>query len=110
MTDATYPLAGALFPGTGSLLSVLTFSLGRKPDAVLGKPSQNMLDTILRRFSLNPDKTCMVGDRLDTDILFGKRGGVKTILVLSGVTGKDEWEGHEVQADYVADVIGDLIP
>ncbi len=51
----------------------------------------------------------MVGDRLDTDILFGKLGNLKTLLVLSGVTG-DEWKDQEIQADYVLDVIGDLLP
>ncbi|KAI9032132.1 HAD-like domain-containing protein [Hyaloraphidium curvatum] len=108
--DSTYPLAGALFPGTGSLLSVLTTSLGRQPDAVLGKPSQNMLDTIIRRFHLDPHRTCMVGDRLDTDILFGKLGGLRTVLCLTGVTRAHEWETHEIQADYVVDAIGDLLP
>ena len=36
------------------------------------------------KFNLRPDQICMVGDRLDTDILFGKDGGLKTMLVLSG--------------------------
>ena len=68
-----------------------------------------MMETIAKRFDLDPARTCMVGDRLDTDILFGKSGNLKTLLVLSGVTG-DEWKDHEIQADYVLDVIGDLLP
>ncbi len=30
---------------------------------------------------------CMCGDRLDTDVLFGKNGGLTTMLVLSGEAG-----------------------
>lgn len=37
------------------------------------------------RFHIAPSKMCMVGDRLDTDILFGQDGGCKTLLVLSGI-------------------------
>jgi ribonucleotide monophosphatase NagD (HAD superfamily) len=53
---------------------------------VVGKPSQDLLKTILATYNLNPLRTCMVGDRLSTDIEFGKRGGLHTLLVLSGVT------------------------
>jgi ribonucleotide monophosphatase NagD (HAD superfamily) len=53
---------------------------------VAGKLSQDLLKTILVTFNLNPLRTCMVGDRLSTDIEFGKRGGLHTLLVLSGGT------------------------
>ena len=51
---------------------------------VVGKPSYFMLDNIATQFGLTKDQICMVGDRLDTDILFGKNGGLTTALVLSG--------------------------
>lgn len=40
--------------------------------------------TSKNRFGILKSQICMVGDRLDTDILFGQNGGCKTLLVLSG--------------------------
>ncbi len=71
------------FLGTGALLSALSHPLGRKPK-VLGKPHQTMLDVIIAQNHLDRNRTCMVGDRLNTDIEFGKLGGLKTLLVLTG--------------------------
>jgi phosphoglycolate phosphatase len=45
-----------------------------------------MLANIADKFGLERSQICMVGDRLDTDILFGKDGGLATVLVLSGET------------------------
>lgn len=42
------------------------------------------LDLMNDRFGILKSQICMVGDRLDTDILFGQNGGCKTLLVLSG--------------------------
>ncbi|KAJ1981083.1 hypothetical protein H4R33_005320 [Dimargaris cristalligena] len=84
-TDLTFPAAGFQFPGTGALVSVLSTSTGRQP-TVIGKPHQTMLDCIVEKYHLDRDRTCMVGDRLDTDIQFGINGGISTLLVLSGVT------------------------
>ena len=39
----------------------------------MGKPAAFMLDYIADKFDLRRDQICMVGDRLDTDILFGAR-------------------------------------
>jgi phosphoglycolate phosphatase len=50
---------------------------------VVGKPAPFMLDYIANKFDIRKDQICMVGDRLDTDILFGKDGGLRTLLVLS---------------------------
>ena len=55
------------------------------PDAVIGKPSQALADLLVGRFGLDPRRSLMVGDRLDTDVLFGHRAGMSTLLVYSGV-------------------------
>lgn len=67
------------------MVGAIKGSTKREP-TVVGKPAPFMLDYIANKFKVRKDQICMVGDRLDTDILFGKDGGLATLLVLSGVT------------------------
>jgi 4-nitrophenyl phosphatase len=76
---------------------------------VLGKPHQTMLDVIIGKYDLDRTKTLMIGDRLDTDIAFGKLGGVQTLLVMSGVTSHEDLKQSKVKPDYVLDGFGDLL-
>ncbi|KAI8372044.1 HAD-like domain-containing protein [Choanephora cucurbitarum] len=88
--DSTFPQHGAFYPGAGSIAAPIITALGRRPDAVLGKPAQNMLEAIFAEYKLDPKKTCMIGDRLDTDIEFGLNGGIDTLCVLTGITTKEK--------------------
>lgn len=58
----------------------------------MGKPSEGLLQVLTSERSYNIDlsKALMTGDTLSTDIVFGNRGGMSTLLVLSGVTTVDE--------------------
>ncbi|ORY50767.1 2-phosphoglycolate phosphatase [Rhizoclosmatium globosum] len=107
-TDLTFPTKNAVYPGTGALLAALSTPLGRKP-LVMGKPEQRMLDVIVDKYHLDRSRTCMVGDRLDTDILFGQNGGMKTLLVLTGVTPAAGLDEQEIKADFVIDSLGHLL-
>ena len=51
----------------------------------------------------------MVGDRLYTDIALGKTAGVKTVLVLSGETSRENLENSEFHPDLVCENLADLI-
>ncbi|KAI8896011.1 HAD-like domain-containing protein [Globomyces pollinis-pini] len=104
-SDLTFPVQGGTLPGTGSFLSALGLVAKRTP-LVLGKPHQPMLDCIVDKFHLNRERTCMVGDRLDTDIAFGKMGGVGTLLVMTGVTKKEGLEESTIKPDFVIDSLG----
>ena len=72
--------------GNGSMVGAIMGSTKKEPLTV-GKPNGFMLENIAKQFGLKPDQICMVGDRLDTDIQFGKSGGLTTCLVLSGERG-----------------------
>ncbi|KAI8826594.1 HAD-like domain-containing protein [Fimicolochytrium jonesii] len=106
-SDSTFPAGKSIYPGTGALLAALTTPLGRQP-TVLGKPHQTMLDVIVAKYHLDKEKTCMIGDRLDTDIEFGINGGLKTLLVMTGVTTPEGLAASKVQPDYCISSLGHL--
>ncbi|KAL2919787.1 hypothetical protein HK105_200704 [Polyrhizophydium stewartii] len=106
-SDLTFPAGGTVYPGTGALLAALSAPLGREP-TVLGKPHQPMLDVIVNKYHLDRSRTCMIGDRLDTDIEFGKRGGLSTLLVMTGVTTQKELASSAIVPDFAIDSLGSL--
>lgn len=84
--DATYPIEhGGLIPGAGSLVVSVVTASGREPE-VVGKPEPFLVQHIMAEVGVTPSDTIVVGDRIDTDIEAGRRAGVPTFLVLSGVT------------------------
>ena len=90
--DPTYPAFGTVFPAAGCISAMLVAMLGVEP-LLLGKPSQEMMRAIQSRYELDLKRTCMVGDRLDTDIQFGIECGLGgTLLVLTGVTQREDLE------------------
>ncbi|CAK5279426.1 unnamed protein product [Mycena citricolor] len=108
--DSTYPAGAGLLPGAGAISAPLRYALGRDPISI-GKPASTMLDCIKAKVNFDPKRTIMVGDRLNTDILFGQGGGLATLLVLSGITTEAEISGPNPSPtvpDYVTSSIGDL--
>ena len=110
--DSTLPNAKGLFPGAGAVGAPLVKAMGGKEPLQLGKPSQAMMRAIEGRYELDKARTCMVGDRLNTDIAFGIDGGLGgTLCVLTGVSKKEEFlsEGSEVVPSAYVDALGDLM-
>lgn len=85
--------------------------LGGQQPVALGKPSQAMMDAVEGKFKFDRKRTCMVGDRLDTDIRFGLEGGLGgTLAVLTGVSKREdlEGEGKTIVPMAFVDRLGDL--
>jgi len=95
--------------GNGSMVGAIKGCTGQEP-TVVGKPSSLMIDYLVDKLGLEKGRICMVGDRLDTDVLFGTDNGLRTVLVLSGVTSEEKLlsEGNSITPDYYADTINDF--
>lgn len=78
-------IEGQEWPGAGAMMAALEKCSGREP-VMIGKPSTFMLRDLCRTQDVAPHRMCMVGDRLETDILFGQSYGLQTLLVLSGAS------------------------
>nr|ABK24589.1 unknown [Picea sitchensis] len=96
--------------GGGSMVGALRGSTQKDP-IVVGKPSTFMMDYVSKKFQISKSQICMVGDRLDTDILFGQNGGCKTLLVLSGVTTLPMLQNpsNSIQPDFYTNKVSDLL-
>ncbi|MGQ9676346.1 MAG: HAD-IIA family hydrolase [Chloroflexota bacterium] len=99
-TDATLPTETSLLPGGGALVAAIEVCSGVKP-LVIGKPETTMLESALARIGVAASAAAIVGDRLETDVLAGQRAGISTILVLTGVTTRDDMGASDIKPDYV---------
>lgn len=111
-TDSTFPaIPGLKLPGAGSIVASVATATGMKP-TVLGKPEPLLLQLLMNATqpSLQPHRTIMVGDRMDTDIQFGLAGGLNTLLVLTGVASLEDARAKAVdcQPHYYTGSLGDI--
>jgi 4-nitrophenyl phosphatase len=85
--DALLPVEGGnVLPGAGTMIAAIQTATAVEP-VVVGKPEPGLFEHGLARLGgLQPHDVAMVGDRLDTDVVGGHRAGLRTILVVSGVT------------------------
>ncbi len=71
-------------PDCGSVIELLFTCTGRRPEAIFGKPRPDMAYMAMEKFGRTAAETCLMGDRVYTDIACGVNAGIDTIFVLSG--------------------------
>ncbi|ELU00328.1 hypothetical protein CAPTEDRAFT_217713 [Capitella teleta] len=82
-TNTDSALGGGIFPATGPIVSAVECSTGRKA-TVCGKPQEPLGDILVQQHGIDPKRTVMIGDRLDTDMALAHNCGMKGLLVLTG--------------------------
>jgi 4-nitrophenyl phosphatase len=106
--DSTLPLETGLVPGAGSIVAALAAATEQAP-IVIGKPETPMVLAAMSRMGTAPQETVMLGDRLDTDILAGERAGMPTVLVLTGVSTREDLATAEALPDVVVSDLPSLV-
>lgn len=106
--DPTYPTPEGLAPGAGSIIAAVQIATGCNP-IIIGKPHPPMFEAALRFLGTLPAQTLMIGDRLSTDIQGAQQVGLRTALVLTGVTTHEELVASSMQPDVVYDDLRALV-
>jgi NagD protein len=107
--DPSGPGEGGLVPACGAMAALIERATGVSPFFV-GKPNPLMIRTALNYLDVHSEDTIMVGDRMDTDIVAGVEAGLETILVLSGVTRRENVARFPYQPTRICDSVGDIDP
>jgi NagD protein len=106
--DAIGPTPEGPLPATGSVAALISRATGVDPYFV-GKPNPLMMRSALNAIDAHSETAAMVGDRMDTDVVSGLEAGMETILVLTGVTTREEAERFPFRASRTVDSVADLI-
>jgi NagD protein len=106
--DPTGPSPDGPQPATGAVAALITKATGVRPYFV-GKPNPLMMREALRAIDAHSEQTVMIGDRMDTDIVAGIEAGLQTILVLSGITTRQETERFPFLPSRIVDSVADLV-
>lgn len=105
--DPSGPGEGGLVPACGAMAAMLQSASGVAPFFV-GKPNPLMMRIALNELGAHSEDTVMIGDRMDTDIVAGINSGMATLLVLTGVTQRNEVERFPYMPTHITDSIADL--
>jgi NagD protein len=106
--DATGPSLDGPLPATGSVAALISRATNVEPYFV-GKPNPLMMRSALNAIDAHSETAAMIGDRMDTDIVSGLEAGMETVLVLTGVTTREDAERHPYRASRIVDSIADLL-
>ena len=105
--DVSGPGEGGLVPATGAVAALISAATGVQP-YYIGKPNPLIMRTALRALDAHSEDSVMVGDRMDTDMIIGTESGLETILVLTGVTRREDVARYPYRPTRIVDSVADI--
>jgi len=107
--DVACPMPGGDFvPDCGAIAAAVEAVSGRKVEAWAGKPSPVLAALALERLGVPADACLMVGDRLETDVAFGRNNGMGSALVLTGASAFTPLDQSPIKPDFILQSVADL--
>ncbi|RIZ66226.1 MAG: HAD-IIA family hydrolase [Methylococcales bacterium] len=102
--DTTLPTEHGVTHGNGAILAALEVASGVKP-TIIGKPEPIIYQQALGLLGISPEQTVALGDRLETDILGAVRTGIRSIMVLTGISSEVDLQESDYQPTWVMEDI-----
>jgi len=106
-TDLTGPSETGILPACRALVAPIEITTGKSAYFV-GKPNPLMMRTGLKMLGVHSGEACMIGDRMDTDVIAGIETGMTSVLVLSGVTTRDMIRKYPYRPTMVLSGVGEI--
>ena len=98
---------GLIAPGTGSIVAAIATASGKSPQ-VIGKPERTIVDMALARLGMAAQDVIMVGDNVETDMPAGHAAGVRTVLVLTGISSREHVAESPVHPTWIVESFDEL--
>jgi NagD protein len=105
--DVSGPAEGGIVPACGAMAAMIEKATGVKPYFV-GKPNPLMMRNALRYLGEHSENSIMIGDRMNTDVIAGIESGMETILVLTGVTRREDVERFPYRPTRIVNSVADI--
>jgi 5'-nucleotidase len=106
--DATGPSLQGPLPATGSVAALIERATGHAPYFV-GKPNPLMMRSALNTLGAHSETALMIGDRMDTDIRSGLEAGLRTMLVLTGISTRETAERFPYRPSRIIESVAELV-
>lgn len=106
--DKRVPTDQGLLPGAGSISALLAAASGTQPIWV-GKPEARMVAYGMKKIGTVPERTVMIGDNLETDIMAGVNAGVRTALILTGYSKRKDTESSQAKPDAIIEDLAEFM-
>ena len=106
--DYVCPTEFGSVPDCGSVCDMI-YNATKKRPVVIGKPSPLMPQLAMEKLGVSKEETCVVGDRIYTDVKSGLNAGITGILVLSGETTREILEASEDKPHLVLEDASEIL-
>ena len=106
--DLVCPTEFGSVPDCGSVCQMIYNATGKRP-VVIGKPSPLMPELAMERLGIGKEQTCVIGDRIYTDVKSGLNAGITGILVMSGETTQEILDASEDKPHIVLPDAGEIL-
>jgi len=105
--DLTGPGEDGIVPACRALIAPIEMASGRQA-YYIGKPNPLIMRESLRRLGARREETMIIGDRMDTDIVAGIESEIETVLVLSGITAREDLPRFPYRPHHVLHHVGHI--